>query len=515
MSLEIELAAPTSVLRFDLDIRIDGTLRRIILHVPHPTAGFFTSRKNRGSMAIQIDAGMNFILWLIGKDYNPTSFVNRYSGSRLRFVHTAPLPEMWGYVRKEAVEGKKLRLEDYSPSFLSWVCRYIGHDPALVLATGASLAGTAAKKIVSRIHKRSTTTSSSTPFQVAEPTGSHNPQCEKHPQQGQETDSKREAPVALLHVPRSPSILHRPLVDEIDIPTPLDDSYEDNDEDQGLPIESEAGSDEAGKPTTCRGTAVKVYKNGRVIISSAEFPLEFRTSKTQAQKICSFGSTPRIYFSPTDIEIRVNKEVVYTKSIERLLGSLQGAQWLSQLILEKQAFRGTPHEDEHAEAEPHSGLDLVSHERHGGTYKNGELKRKLLQGANFHCAQLKSCGAHTENRVFFRGVQLTVPLEANTQTVCVRVDLVPEGTVHPHECINGGEAGDPAHRLSIQIRYRTVHENAQEKFWYRTSAQGNIKKLNSLVDFLEDKDGDWIATQPRRFLNRDYSRKRFKTSYTS
>ncbi|KAI9870338.1 MAG: hypothetical protein M1830_004363 [Pleopsidium flavum] len=210
MSLEIELTAPTSVLRFDLDIRIDGTLRRIILHVPHPTAGFFTSRKNRGSMAIQIDAGMNFILWLIGKDYQPTSFVNRYSGSRLRFVHTAPLPEMWGYVRKRL---------------------YIGHDPALVLATGASLAGTAAKKIVSRIHKRSTTTPSSTPFQVAEPTGSDSPECEKHTQQDQETDSKREAPVALLHVPRSPSILHRPLVDEIDIPTPLDDSYEDNDED--------------------------------------------------------------------------------------------------------------------------------------------------------------------------------------------------------------------------------------------------------------------------------------------
>lgn len=109
-------------------------------------------------------------------------------------------------------------------------------------------------------------------------------------------DVKREPLIALLQVPRSPSILHRPLVDEIEIPTPLDDWYEDNDEDQGLPIESEAGSDEAGQPRTCHGTAVKVYKNGRVIISNTEFPLEFHTSKTQAQKICSFGSTPRIYF---------------------------------------------------------------------------------------------------------------------------------------------------------------------------------------------------------------------------
>lgn len=30
MSLEIELAHPTSILRFDLDFKIDGTLRRII-----------------------------------------------------------------------------------------------------------------------------------------------------------------------------------------------------------------------------------------------------------------------------------------------------------------------------------------------------------------------------------------------------------------------------------------------------------------------------------------------------
>ena len=112
------------------------------------------------------------------------------------------------------------------------------------------------------------------------------------------------------------------------------------------------------------------------------------------------------------------------KPIERLLGTLERAKWLSQLTLEKQAFRGTPHEDALAEAEPHSAHNLISHERHGGTYINGELKRKLLQGATLHCAQLKSPGAHIENRVFFRGVQLIVPLRANTQTIHVRVDLV-------------------------------------------------------------------------------------------
>ena len=471
VSLEIELAASTIVLRFDLDIKTDGTLRRIILHLPHPTAGFFTSIKNRESMAIQIDAGMNFMLWLMGKDYNPTTFTNRYAGSRPRFVQTAPLSEMWGYVRKEAIDGKTLRLEDYSPSFLSWVHRYIGHDPALVIATGASLARTASKKVVQRIHKRS-----------------------------------QSSP---------PSTHHRPPVDELDIPIPLDDSYGVNEEEKLLTTEVEADSEKAGEPPTCNGSIVKVYKNGRVIISDAGFHLEFRFSKAQAEKILDSGSTPRIYFLPADIEIRLNEEVVYTKPIERLLGSMQGAEWLSQLIVEREALQAKPYKDEHTEAEPQGDLGVVSHAHHGTTWKNGELKRRLLQGDNFHCTQMKNHGTYVGNTVAVRGLKMYIPMKANPQTVWIRADLVPEGTYHPHECINGGEADDPAHRLSIQIKYRTIHENTPEGFWFRTSGQARIKQLNSLVDFLEDKDEDWIAQQPRRFLDRDHSRGRLKISYTS
>ena len=222
-------------------------------------------------------------------------------------------------------------------------------------------------------------------------------------------------------------------MDELDIPIPLDDSYGDNEEEEFLTTEVEADFEKAGEPATCNGTILKVYKNGRVIISDAGLPLEFRFSKAQAQKILSSGSTPRIYFSPTDIEIRLNEKVVYTKPIERLLGSLQGAEWLSQLILERGALQATLYKDEHTEAEPHGDLGLASHAHRDATCKNGELKRRLLQGANFHCCQLKSHGAHIENRVVVRGVQLTIPLKASTQTFWVRVDLVPEGTYHPHE----------------------------------------------------------------------------------
>jgi hypothetical protein len=444
MSLEIELVPPAGVLIFDLDFR-NGTLRRIILHIHHPTAGFFASRKNRGSMAIQIDAGTNFFLWLIGKDHDPTSFVSRCSSKRPRSIKTAPLPEMWAYVKKEAAEGRKLQLEDYSPSFLSWATRYLGQDSVLVLAAGISLACTAADKIVSRIHKRSAERSmSSSSIKIAVSSRLDNQESERHPQQGQKTDTKRKAPVAapqgstsniLSSIPpvpfqgtgssspdrhpharpkgskkqlqknlgdqshqeehrqQTPSeilrensekeskeqsqkgfcqeesqqqtffetlqeksyqviqqtlseiaqeksengsrkrsweeigdglyqeglqqthskilerksenalnfvndgstndsitesaehprkelnfISYRPLVDQIDIPMPLDDLYEDDDEDQGLTTETETDFDEAVEPRTCHRTPVKVCRNGTVKISGAAFPLHFRTS---------------------------------------------------------------------------------------------------------------------------------------------------------------------------------------------------------------------------------------------
>ncbi len=103
----------------------------------------------------------------------------------------------------------------------------------------------------------------------------------------------------------------------------------------------------------------------------------------------------------------------------------------------------------------------------------------------------------------------------NPQTVFVQASLVPEGTVHPHECINGGEASNPAHHLGIKVKYKIKDGNIEREFWSRSSGDYNIKKLNLIVDFLENKDKDWTENQPRRFLDKNYARKRFKTSYTS
>lgn len=92
--LEIPFAPPVGVLRFDLDF-INGALRRIILHVHHPCAGFFAGKTKKPIMAMQIDAGIDFMLWLTGQKYTLNVFGREYSQSVLLLRKAAPLAEMY------------------------------------------------------------------------------------------------------------------------------------------------------------------------------------------------------------------------------------------------------------------------------------------------------------------------------------------------------------------------------------------------------------------------------------
>lgn len=135
--LEIALVPPVGVLKFDLDFR-NGALRRIILHVHHPCAGFFASKTKKSGMAIQIDAGITFFLWLTGRKYTTEVFCREYSQSAPRCRKAAPLTEMYTYVRKEREEHRLLKLEEYAPCFLSWVGRYICRRIQLFFHRGGS-----------------------------------------------------------------------------------------------------------------------------------------------------------------------------------------------------------------------------------------------------------------------------------------------------------------------------------------------------------------------------------------
>ena len=151
-TLEVEIAPHLGTLKLDLDFR-HGTLRRMILHVPHPTAGFFVNAKTRVAMAAQIDAGITFCLWLTGRKHDPNSFGRAYSQSGPRSRKVAPLAEMYAYINQEREEQRLLCLEEYALPFRAWAGRYLGVDPASILSRGDSLAGAVHKEVCSNISK--------------------------------------------------------------------------------------------------------------------------------------------------------------------------------------------------------------------------------------------------------------------------------------------------------------------------------------------------------------------------
>src|ERR1700733_8341068 len=69
---------------------------------------FFSNAKSKPGMAAQIDAGINFFLWLTGRKYDSDSFRRTYS-QRCPGPHSkkaAPLSEMYAYVKKEREEQR-------------------------------------------------------------------------------------------------------------------------------------------------------------------------------------------------------------------------------------------------------------------------------------------------------------------------------------------------------------------------------------------------------------------------
>lgn len=398
--------SPTTTLKFDLDFREEGApskqdlqngfLRRLIVHVHHPASGFASTLERRASMASQIDAGLNFVMWLTGQKHDPTSFRRTYSqagpaGKWPSGKRPAPLAEMYVYIRREHEEERTLELVAYTPSFLSWATRYLLQDPAQIRAQGYSIAGTVLTKIRTNM--------------------------------------------SIAHKNRPPQKRKR-----------------------GQPSENNTTPE-----TLFHRKTVTVLRYGAVKLSSPVFTLRFRMAVDSAKAIISLKEEPKIYFNPDEIVLQINDRIVYQKPIERLLTSANGDEWLVQITNELRALKAN-----HALKENHpfasfASLVVKPHDpRLGARWKSGELHRKLIQGSIFPCTELSNIAK--VGRVYFRGVQLYIPREADFDTVFVQCDLVPEGLRHPNMCPSFCEDGDPATRLGIRIRFHSQESNEQREY---------------------------------------------------
>ena len=314
-----------------------------------------------------------------------------------------------------------------------------------------------------------------------------------------------------------PISIDRSSVDEVDIPIPIDDQYEDADGGAPSGSEYEAEGDQTSGLARFHGKTVVVLRCGTVklIAPSRHMLLSFRLSIRMAQQILGLSKEPTIHFSLEEIDLRVDDHVVYRTPIERLLASVRGAEWLVQIVHELEALQGKPAPEDDSEwKSPGDQLTLLPYNSRLGTgWKNGELRRKLRLGSTFPCTEMKN--KSKMGRTCFRNVQVLIPGGADFKTVFIQCDLAPNGSFHPHACATEFREDDPAKRLGIKLKFNFKVSNEEKELWVTLGGECNTKKLNSLVDFLEGKDEDWTERQPRRFLDRNKFRGRMKISYTS
>ena len=111
---------------------------------------------------------------------------------------------------------------------------------------------------------------------------------------------------------------------------------------------------------------------------------------------------------------------------------------------------------------------------------------------------------------------ITIPEAAGSDyDIRVRYDLKRADKVHPHVYAVDTVPKDPARRLGIEVTYENIRDGSEKSSWCFLGGKQNAKKLNSLVDFLEQKPDGYTEQQPRRFLPRGVKYRRSKVSYTS
>lgn len=148
----------------------------------------------------------------------------------------------------------------------------------------------------------------------------------------------------------------------------------------------------------------------------------------------------------------------------------------------------------------------------GRAVNNHQLRSRLLKGDDFKCTAMKN--GSSQGRIFVRDVHILILPEADFNRVLIRCHLAPQGRQHIERCSTKTISSDVANRLAIEIVYRSRSDHSIITKWCKYQGQIIVFKLNSLVDFLENKSEDFTATQSRRFLARNKSRGKRKISFT-
>jgi hypothetical protein len=246
----------------------------------------------------------------------------------------------------------------------------------------------------------------------------------------------------------------------------------------------------------------------QLIEASEELPPGFSFGPRHAKMSHNSSKFLPVNFSSNEIQICDGETVLFTKPYETLLSCELAVPWFIQLLHELRNVTKPRSKFGNNNIRP---LQIEAK----GHFQDGQLKRRLHEGVLIRVNQQVNKGNLFGQRVHFRGLQIVIPMSADPETVYLQAFLMPKGQEHLHPCVTQGRPSDPANRLGLRVQYRILSGLTKE-YWARLNGDQNVFEMNSLVDFLEEKDIGFTEGQERRFMYHQPSLGRYSgTEYTN
>jgi hypothetical protein len=127
-------------LELELDLEFAGhSLERIVAYVEHLSATYFTSATGSTGQSLKFDAASSFFLWLLARPHNPIAIRNLALDKAFRFSKSAPLGDMWRYLRIERAASSVLKYDELDASFLSWPKQFLGNEFVMTVQKQGSI----------------------------------------------------------------------------------------------------------------------------------------------------------------------------------------------------------------------------------------------------------------------------------------------------------------------------------------------------------------------------------------
>ncbi|KAJ8131857.1 hypothetical protein O1611_g1768 [Lasiodiplodia mahajangana] len=432
-------------------------------------------------ITMRLDAGLNMILWLLGKKYTVDYFIRKGSICQYtrwtpngfeRGLKGAPLTELHAHRKQETNSGKHLKISCYSAPFLEWTASYLGEDPNSILQRGLSLANAIQDEISAKISHKSRIRTQKLAGRCL---NDHDSGSTEAPSSAPISDQSRQQSSQRQATENSESVTSSSFSSE-EIMQAL----------QWLTQTIEKGKEYAdwSSPFAQLSPHQLLSMEREMAVAEALFTLrrqninEALDENERDKKISNMENALRVKLHSVRKKYGV---VIKPRRCKHATASTDPAKLMNPTTL--QTVYASHHSSALSDGNSPTPGNVVPRARR----KLQDWRETLLQDETFQIS-----GARRDRMRIHLPFKLDVkiPAAADPLAVFLQCHLVQDGSQH-HTNYFATDAlfGDPARRLGIQIRYQELETSLRETRteWVTATGLVNAQKTDLLVGLLEHR----------------------------